>query len=58
MNEPALFNEQFNTMPLEAIHKTSDGKIVEHRDLHNAYGLLSHKATYEGLMERDKHELR
>ncbi|MEN2768651.1 glycoside hydrolase family 31 protein [Ornithinibacillus xuwenensis] len=47
MNEPAVFNET-KTMDLEVMHR-NDGKPTTHRELHNVYGLLMGKATYEGM---------
>lgn len=47
MNEPAVFNET-KTMDTDVIHK-HDGDPKTHRQLHNLYGLLMGKATYEGL---------
>ena len=45
-------------MPKNSVHKTGDGKSVLHRDVHNAYGLLMQRATYNGLLERDNHNQR
>ncbi len=50
MNEPAVFNET-KTMDLAVVHG-NDGYPKTHRELHNVYGLLMGKATYEGLQER------
>ncbi|QST00782.1 glycoside hydrolase family 31 protein [Pontibacillus sp. ALD_SL1] len=50
MNEPAVFNET-KTMDTSVIHK-NEGDPKTHRQLHNLYGLLMGKATYEG-MERN-----
>lgn len=47
MNEPALFNES-KTMDLDVIHG-NNGSPLTHEELHNLYGLLMSKATYEGL---------
>lgn len=47
MNEPAVFNET-KTMDVNVMHK-NDGNPKTHRALHNAYGLLMGKATYEGM---------
>ncbi|RUT38431.1 DUF5110 domain-containing protein [Paenibacillus anaericanus] len=47
MNEPALFNES-KTMDLDAMHG-NNGKPQTHEELHNLYGMLMSKATYEGL---------
>ena len=50
MNEPAVFNET-KTMDVEVMH-LNDGNPTTHRELHNVYGLLMGKATYEGLKEQ------
>lgn len=50
MNEPAVFNES-KTMDLEVMHR-NDGKPTTHRELHNVYGLLMGKATYEGMKQQ------
>jgi alpha-glucosidase (family GH31 glycosyl hydrolase) len=48
MNEPSVFNGPEITMPKDALHLGS----VEHRDVHNVYGLYYHMATAEGLTRR------
>lgn len=50
MNEPAVFNKT-KTMDLDVIHD-NDGDIKTHQELHNVYGLLMGKATYEGLKQQ------
>ncbi|WP_458414486.1 glycoside hydrolase family 31 protein [Schinkia sp. CFF1] len=50
MNEPAVFNET-KTMDTEVIH-ANDGDLKTHEELHNIYGLLMGKATYEGLQKQ------
>ncbi|API93394.1 alpha-glucosidase [Virgibacillus pantothenticus] len=50
MNEPAVFNET-KTMDTTVMHR-NDGKPTTHRELHNVYGLLMGKATYEGLRDQ------
>lgn len=47
MNEPAVFNET-KTMDTSVMHK-NDGYPDTHRALHNVYGLLMGKSTYEGM---------
>ncbi|MDQ0352176.1 alpha-glucosidase [Alkalibacillus filiformis] len=47
MNEPAVFNET-KTMDVQVVHD-QDGEKKTHRELHNVYGMLMGKATYEGL---------
>jgi alpha-glucosidase len=53
MNEPALFTEPGSevhaaTLP-DAVRHDGDGRPAAHRALHNAYGSLMARATYEGL---------
>ncbi|MUK89005.1 DUF4968 domain-containing protein [Ornithinibacillus sp. L9] len=50
MNEPAVFNET-KTMDVNVMHR-NDGEPTTHRELHNVYGLLMGKATYEGMKEQ------
>eukprot|EP00238_Polyblepharides_amylifera_P013121 CAMPEP_0196574498 /NCGR_PEP_ID=MMETSP1081-20130531/4193_1 /TAXON_ID=36882 /ORGANISM="Pyramimonas amylifera, Strain CCMP720" /LENGTH=898 /DNA_ID=CAMNT_0041892527 /DNA_START=50 /DNA_END=2743 /DNA_ORIENTATION=+ len=49
MNEPSVFNGPEITMPKDAIHSGN----IEHRDVHNLYGYYLHKATSDGLMQRE-----
>eukprot|EP00884_Botryococcus_braunii_P010405 jgi/Botrbrau1/19366/Bobra.0338s0001.1 len=48
MNEPSVFNGPEITMPKDNRHFGE----VEHRELHNLYGMLYHQATAQGLAER------
>jgi alpha-glucosidase len=48
MNEHAVFNET-KTMPLSVVHRLDDGTAVDHRGIHNVFGALNARATYEGL---------
>jgi alpha-glucosidase len=48
MNEPAVFNET-KTMPLETLHRLDDGTVVDHRAIHNVFGMENARATYDGL---------
>lgn len=50
MNEPSVFNGPEITMPKDCIHYGN----WEHREIHNTYGLLQVKATYDGLIARSK----
>ncbi|KAJ1734480.1 hypothetical protein LPJ61_001049 [Coemansia biformis] len=54
MNEPAIFNGPEITMDKDALH---DGGW-EHRDVHNLYGMLYHKAAADGLRTRESPSLR
>jgi len=51
MNEPSVFNQEEVTFPRDNIH--FNGKeFVYHKDIHNLYGLLYHKTTYNALNNR------
>lgn len=54
MNEPSVFSGDELTMDKTAIHTTKEGKKVQHKDLHNAYGIMMAKASYQGVVEREK----
>ncbi len=49
MNEPAIFGVPDKTMPLDTVHRLDDGTTKDHRAIHNVYGMLNVRATYEGL---------
>lgn len=49
MNEPSVFDGPGGTMPPDVAHRLDDGRTVDHRALHNAYGMLNARATWEGL---------
>jgi alpha-glucosidase len=48
MNEPAVFNNATGTMPLD-VKFDNEGQPSDHREIHNVYGLLMTRGTYEGL---------
>jgi len=48
MNEPAIFDTPTGTMPLDVRHD-NEGAPSDHREIHNVYGMLMTRATYEGL---------
>ncbi|HEX6316172.1 MAG TPA: TIM-barrel domain-containing protein, partial [Gemmatimonadaceae bacterium] len=48
MNEPALFVPPTGTMPLDARHD-NEGQPTDHREIHNVYGMLMTRSTFEGL---------
>ncbi len=57
MNEPSVFSGPEVTMPKSAMHAiyTEGGHKymrVSHGEVHNAYGLMMAKATFEGLIKR------
>ncbi len=53
MNEPAIFNVRSQTMPLEVRHRIEEPgfatREASHREMHNVYGMLNSRATFEGL---------
>jgi alpha-glucosidase len=49
MNEPAVFETVTGTMPLDVRHD-NEGQPTDHREIHNVYGLLNSRATFEGLL--------
>ncbi|XP_050734554.1 neutral alpha-glucosidase AB-like [Eriocheir sinensis] len=55
MNEPSVFNGPEITMQKDNLHP---GLGVEHREIHNVYGLLFHQSTYEGHLRRSEGRLR
>ena len=48
MNEPAVFVDPTGTFPLTVRHD-NEGQPTDHREIHNVYGQLMSRATYEGL---------
>lgn len=48
MNEPSVFNSATKTMDADVLHQNS-GNVKTHGEIHNVYGMLMSKATYEGL---------
>jgi len=58
MNEPSVFDSATKTVPSDALHTTSNNVKVQHRDLHNAYGALQQKSSYQALLERDEGKYR
>lgn len=49
MNEPAVFESDSGTMPLDVRHD-NEGAPTDHREIHNVYGQLMTRSTYEGLL--------
>jgi len=56
MNEPALFLRADKTMPLDTVHRLDDGTTLDHRAIHNAYGMQNVRATYDGLRKLQANE--
>jgi alpha-glucosidase len=48
MDEPSVFNTPGGTMPLNVVHD-NDGQPTTHAEIHNVYGQLMSRSTYEGL---------
>ena len=48
MNEPSVFVPPTGTMPLDVVHD-NEGQPTTHREIHNVYGQLMSRATFEGL---------
>jgi alpha-glucosidase len=48
MNEPAVFSPPTATMPLTVRHD-NEGQPTDHREIHNVYGQLMTRSTFEGL---------
>ena len=51
MNEPAIFERADKTMPLDVVHRLDDGTALDHRAIHNLFGMANVRATYEGLLK-------
>jgi alpha-glucosidase len=49
MNEPSVFGRADKTMPLDTEHRLDDGSRLDHRAIHNVFGMENARATYEGL---------
>ena len=56
MNEPALFKRADKTMPLDTVHRLDDGTSLDHRAIHNVFGMENVRATYEGLRKLQPEE--
>ena len=49
MNEPSVFLRADKTMPLTVRHRLDDGTSLDHRAVHNVFGMENVRATYDGL---------
>jgi alpha-glucosidase len=53
MNEPAIFDYPSKTMPPDVRHRIASDdfapRTATHAEIHNVYGMLNTRATYEGL---------
>lgn len=54
MNEPVVFNAPEKTFPRDSLHING----IEHRYVHNMYGLMQTMGTFDGLMRRGDGKLR
>lgn len=52
MNEPSVFDGPEGTLPKNVLHYIDAETKVYHRDVHNMYGVLMTKATYNGTVSR------
>ena len=50
MNEPAVFLDPYHSMPFDVRHD-NEGQPTSHREIHNVYGLLMTRGTFEGLLK-------
>ncbi|HYT77066.1 MAG TPA: glycoside hydrolase family 31 protein [Vicinamibacterales bacterium] len=48
MDEPAVFVDPLGTFPMTVRHD-NEGQPTDHSEIHNVYGQLTSRATYEGL---------
>jgi alpha-glucosidase len=57
MNEPAIFDVRDKTMPLDVVHRIEEPgfapRTATHAEMHNVYGMLNSRATFEGLLRLD-----
>jgi alpha-glucosidase len=49
MNEPSVFEVPSKTAPLDTVHSV-EGRITDHREIHNVFGMQNARATYEGML--------
>ena len=51
MGEPSIFQTLSKTMPLDNVHRLDDGTMLDHRAIHNVFGMQNVRATDEGLLK-------
>ncbi len=56
MNEPAIFLRADKTMPLDTVHRLDDVTTLDHRAIHNVFGMENVRATYNGLRKLQPNE--
>ena len=53
MNEPAIFESATKTMPADVMHRIASDdfapRTASHAEIHNVFGMLNTRATYDGL---------
>jgi len=49
MNEPSVFEVPSKTAPLDTVHSV-EGRLTDHREIHNVLGMENARATYEGML--------
>ncbi|KAF8821116.1 glycosyl hydrolase, family 31 protein [Cardiosporidium cionae] len=57
MNEPSVFESQEITMPKSNLHRRNlDDAYVEHREIHNLFGMYFVRSTFSGLIQRNANQ--
>src|SRR3989442_14336532 len=56
INAPSAFKPADNTMPLDTVHRLDDGSTLDHRAIHNVFGMENVRATYDGLRKLQPNE--
>jgi alpha-glucosidase len=60
MNEPSVFETPTKTMPLDTQHRIAEPgfavRSASHAEIHNVYGMLNSRATFEGLKQLEPDE--
>jgi alpha-glucosidase len=60
MNEPSIFETPTLTMPLDTQHRIAEPgfapRTASHAEIHNVYGMLNSRATFEGLRQLEPDE--
>ncbi|HYL62207.1 MAG TPA: glycoside hydrolase family 31 protein [Candidatus Methylomirabilis sp.] len=51
MNEPSVFFTPTKTFPLDVRHHLDDGTWLDHRAIHNVFGMQNVRATHDGLLK-------
>jgi alpha-glucosidase len=51
MNEPSTFQTLSKTFPLDVRHRLDDGTSLDHRAIHNVFGMENVRATHDGLLK-------